>query len=369
MTYVPRMVALLNEKIYDDRPYATVLIVGLLIAGLMSMVIGLYYLNFISTFMTVDDNTYNMAKLIMMFFVMVIGAYALYKGYVLEGLFLLFVGMATFIFAATNLVGAADGLMIVDILVGTFLLLFAVGFYLKGDLLLCVASVLMGIGGTFYSLFSGDALFLLIGLGCFLSGLVEIIYVILTCYELSFKPESFPWRSSSIGRSKIRSAGYPIVAMLLILVSTYYLNSALGFTTMDAIPYNIAKTVISLLVLMIAVLAFRQGDFNVGLLFLLAGSSTLTFSISFLTGNGTGLELLDFFLGVSALIAVGMAYKNKEWDFALAAFLFFLSTGLYIFLSGDAVYFMVGIPMLASGLVFLLSGIRNILRSEVSLAI
>ena len=358
------MLSFLNEKIYQNRSYATVLISGLLIAGLMSMVIGIYYLNFVSAFMTVDDGAYNMAKLIMMFFVIVIGSYALWKGYVLEGLFLLFVGMATFIFAATHLLGAADGLMAVDILIGSGLLLFAVGFYLKGDFLLCIASVLMGFSGAFYSLFSGDALFLLIGLGCLLSGLVEFAYAILAWYQLSSRPEAFQWISSTPDGTVVRSAGYAIVAVLLLMVGSYYLNVVLGFTIMDTVPYNIAKIIVSLVVLMVGILAFRQDEFSVGIIFLLIGSSTLTFSASILTGNGSGLEVLDFFLGISALVAAAIAYKKGDWNFAIAAFFIFLGLGIYMFLSGDAVYYMVGIPMLASGLVFLLSGARNIVRYE-----
>jgi len=363
------MSALLNDKIYDDRSYFSVLIAGLLIAGLMSMVIGLYYLNFVSNFMTVDNNAYNMAKFIMMFFVMVIGVYGLWKGHVLEGLFLLFIGMATFIFAATYLLGAADGLMTADIIIGACLLAFALGFYLKGDFLLCIASAIMGFGGAFYSLFSGDALFLLIGLGCLISGIVEFAYAVLAWNRLSSQPESFSWLSAAEDCTVIRSAGYPLMAVLLLLVGAYYLNVVLGFTVMDTVPYNITKTILSLVVLSIAVLAFRHADYTVGLIFLLMGSSTLTFSAAVLTGNGTGLEVLDLFLGISALIAAGMAYKQGELDLALASFFIFLGIGIYVFLSGDVIYYVVSLPLLAAGVVFLLSGLRSIMRYEVNRAL
>lgn len=360
------MMDLLNERIYEDRSYFSVLITGLLLAGLMSMVIGLYYLNFVSTFMTVDNNAYNMAKFIMMFFVMAVGVYGLWKGYVLEGLFLLFIGMATFIFAATYLLEAANGLMTADIIIGACLLFFAVGFYLKGDFLLCIASAIMGFGGAFYPLFSGDVLFLLIGLGCLLSGMVEFGYAVLAWNRLSSRPGSFRWLSSSEDCTMIRSAGYFLMAVLLLLVGAYYLNVVLGFTVMDTVPYNITKTILSLVVLTIAVLAFRHADYNAGMIFLLMGSSTLTFSAAVLTGNGTGMEVLDIFLGISALIAAGMAYKKGELDLALASFLIFLGIGVYVFLSGDVIYYVVSLPLLAAGLVFLLSGLRNILRYEVS---
>lgn len=48
------------------------------------MVIGLY-LNFVLYFMTVDADAYNMTKLIMMGFAVLIGAYAILRRCTLEG--------------------------------------------------------------------------------------------------------------------------------------------------------------------------------------------------------------------------------------------------------------------------------------------
>ncbi|MDD3398351.1 MAG: hypothetical protein PHW93_01980 [Candidatus Methanomethylophilaceae archaeon] len=358
------MLSTMSDRIYRDRYFSMILIVGLLFVGLMSMVIGLYYLNNVSRFMDIDADAYNMAKLLMMGFVILIGVYALLKSCVLEGLFILFIGMSTFIFAATHVLQEADGLLLGDIIIGIFLLIFSFLFYRKGDYLLGMASFLMGFAGAFYSLFSGDALFLLIGLGCFLSGLLEFLYSLQVWNEVVSKPSAFPWLEDENG-FPFRAAGYPLMAALLLLVGAYYLNVVLGFTAMDVAPYNIAKGAISLIVIYIGVMAIHGRAFTAGMVFLLLGLSTFTFAASMVTGNGSGLEIMDLFLGLSLLFAAVMAYKSGENDLAMASFLISLGLTVYILLTGDLVFYAVGIPIFLAGLVFLACGIRAIWEHEV----
>ena len=358
------MLSTMSDRIYRDRHFSLILIVGLLFMGLMSMVIGLYYLNNVSHFMDMDSDSYNIAKFIMMGFVIVIGFYALLRRCVLEGLFILFIGLATFIFAAAHILHEADGLLAGDIIIGVFLLIFAVLFYRKGDYLLCMASFLMGFAGAFYSLFSGDALFLLIGLGCFLSGLLEFIYSLQIWNDLTSNPRAFSWLEEE-EESSFLTAGYLLMAALLLLVGAYYLNMVTGFTVMDIVPYNVSKGILSIMVICFGLMAIRANMISGGMVFLLLGSSTFTFAAAMVTGNGSGLEVMDLFLGLSLLFAAAMAYKSGDDNLALASLLLFLGVSVYTFLSGDIIFYVVGAPIFLAGLVFLASGVQGLWKLDV----
>ncbi len=318
--------------------------------GIMNSVVGAYYIDSQAGMRFTDPLTYDMTKLIMMSFVLVIGLYILSKRAVPEGLALILSGTSTVVFSAAALLGGGE-MTSLDILVGLFLLLPATAFAARGDGLLALGTGIMAVGSITYPLV-GDVSAAWLGAACLMSGTMSLLYGWSAWYTVISDNDRFDWQNdgkASAADAAVGSGGFVVMGLLSLMVGMFYLNSALESIEIARAPYDIAKVIMSLIILYYAALSLTAGKITSGMMSTLFGLSTLTFSVSALALRLGGVEALDFMLGISMLFASFAAYREKNTTMCTVAFLVFFAFSIYPFLPDAVVYYSVGIPLLIIG--------------------
>ncbi len=353
---------------YHNRDSYGAIIPGMILLGMLMIVIGVYYLNIVLNFTVLNTDTYNLTKAIMMSFVLVMGMYTLNKKSILEGLSMILIGTSTAVFSVTALITGNNGLIIMDVLIGITLLFISFVFMCRKDYVLFCGTFIGGVGFTIHSLFSGDANSIVMGITCALTGVFFLIHGVSVWYALCTDKERYSWQNDTRAKNaakSVSSAGFVIMSLLSIMVGLYYLNNTLHFMTIDYIPYNVAKIIMSAIIIYYAVLAFWGGNITSGMMSLMFGSSTFTFSASALAQGLGGVEILDIMFGIGMLFACIIAYKEEYWSMCAVGGLMFFALSMYPFLSGDIIYYTVGVPIIIVGLILGYGAIKNIYDTEV----
>jgi len=351
---------------YHARDSIGAIVAGMVLYGLVNFVVGVYYISFQTGARLSDPMTYDMAKLIMMSLVLIIGLYILSKRAIPEGLALILSGTSTVVFSASALLGGGD-ISSLDLMVGAFLLLPAASFALRGDGLLAIGTGVMAVGAMTYSLIGGLSLGW-IGVACLISAVTSLLYGWSAWYTIVSDKRTYPWQEdekASAANSAVGTGGFVVMGLLSFMVGAFYLNAALNFVVMSNTPYDIAKAIMSLIILYYAALGLTAGKITSGMMSLMFGSSTLTFSVSALALDLGGVEELDVLLGIVMLFAAVSAYKEKNMTMSAVAFLVFLAFSIYPFLPDSLVYYSVGMPLLAIGTILTFKAATGLLGPEV----
>ncbi len=351
---------------YHARDNIGAIVAGMVLYGLVNFVVGVYYISFQTDARLSDPMTYDIAKLIMMSFVLIIGLYILSKRAIPEGLALILSGTSTVVFSASALLGGGD-ISSLDLMVGAFLLLPAASFALRGDGLLAIGTGVMAVGAMTYSLIGGLS-FGWIGIACLISAVASLLYGFSAWYTVVSDKETYPWQEdekASAANSAVGTGGFVVMGLLSFVVGAFYLNAALDFMVMSSTPYDIAKVIMSSIILYYAALGLTAGKITSGMMSLMFGSSTLTFSVSALALDLGGVEELDVLLGIVMLFAAVSAYKERNVTMASVAFLVFLAFSIYPFLPDSLVYYSVGMPLLVIGAILTFKAVTGLLGPDV----
>lgn len=352
---------------YHNRHSLGAIISGITIFGMVLVIIGLYDLNEVCPFISIDTDTFNMAKLIMMFLVLVMGVYALSQHAVMEGTVMLLSGISAVVLSASELLGQYGGLDIMDVLIGFSFILISLSFLARRDFTLAIGTIVLGVGTITYPFF-GDVSYLITGSTSFVAGALYTMYGFIAWFHVCTHKEEYPWQNDEIADSAndaVGTAGFLIMGILSIIVGLYYLNNVLHFMDIPSIPYNIVKVLMAAMILYYAALALRDGAITSGMMSLFFGSSTFTFSVSALLQNTGEVEIMNFMFGLGMLMACVVSVRERNVSPAIVGFLVFTAFSIYPFFSGDVIYYMVGIPILLVGLIMSINSSRYIYRLEI----
>lgn len=361
------MFALFNAHPYHNRYSLGAIISGMSIFGMILTVVGLYHLNEVYDFIDVGVETYQMARAIMMSMILCLGVYALSRKAVMEGVVMILTGISNVVISISWLMGTENDLYQMDVLIGAGLLLVSIPFFVRKDYLLSSGTFILAIGTITYPFFS-DTSELILGTASFITGLLYTAYGYSAWYSVCTRREKYPWQDdekANSSRDACGTAGFLIMGILSILVGLYYLNQPLDMMVMDATSYNIAKILMAGMILYYAALAIKDGAITSGMMSLFFGGSTFTFSASALFQNTGGVEILDIAFGIGMLMAAIVSFKEKQTSSMLVGSLVFCAFTFYPFLSGDAVYYMVGVPILIVGFIMAINSARYIYMLEI----
>jgi hypothetical protein len=160
--------------LYHGRDDIGAIAAGMVLFGIMNSVVGAYYIGFQTGMRLSDPLTYDMTKLIMMSFVLIIGLYVLSKRAVPEGLALILSGTGTVVFPAAAPLGGGD-IAPLDILIGLCSCSSPRRRSRSGDGLLALGTGMMAFGSIAYppvgDLSAGRA-----AAACMLSGIMSLLY-------------------------------------------------------------------------------------------------------------------------------------------------------------------------------------------------
>lgn len=359
------MVNLFVPHPYHNRYSIGAIIAGTSLFGMLMIILGIYYVNS-NVLLSTDKDTYSLTAVIMMSFVLCIGLYALNQKAVMEGISMILIGISAVSFSAAYILGGNDELHVLDFLLGIGLLVIALAFYTRKDWPLALGTFAAALGLILYPLF-GEGSLIFVGMALGISGLMYLVYGFHAWYSVCIDKETYAWQKdgkASAADNAIGTAGFMMMGILSILVGLYYINFNLEIFTMDPITYNVAKILMSAVILYYAAVAIRDGSITSGMMSLFFGSSTFTFSACALAGLG-GLEVADVMFGIGMLMACIVAYKEKNISASVIGLLVFIGFSIYPFFDGNVIYWMVGVPILIVGIIMAYNSVRNIFALEI----
>ncbi|MFA6679968.1 MAG: hypothetical protein WCR96_05705 [Candidatus Methanomethylophilaceae archaeon] len=340
-------------------PRMIVCIIGSLLAGLLIFFMGICYANDTLKFMPIDPHAYNIVKLVLSVIVLGYAVYAFRNKVLLEGFIIFLIGMSSLIFSMTYLIYSEGGLSILDIVFGVALVVMSLQVAKNRDWVLFVSVLTAGIGFILAGLNTGgvtEGIFLLF------SGAVMSSHAALQMMSAEISPNAVHCDFSDT--ILVESVGILVFGIACIVVGVWNLDNVIPLWDEEANSYNMSKVVLSLAVLVFSFYAVRVGEFATGMAMILFGVSCLTFSISIMVFGNSSVELVDVVFGMVFFVSSAILYFKGEKIKAAAFFLLFFTTTFYPLFGGDAMYLVLGLPLIGSAVLLITSSIMFSLRSN-----
>ena len=342
-------------------PRMIVCVIGFLIAGLLMFFMGICYVNETLEFLPVDPYAYNVVKLVLSVIVLWYMFLAFRNKVYLEGLIIFLIGVSSFIFSITFLLYSEGGLSLLDIVFGVALIMISVRAFMRKDWVLFFSIMTAGIGLTLSGLDTGGTIE---GVFLILSGAVMSSHAALQMMSAEISPNSISYDPAGV--TLIESIGMLIFGILCIVIGIWYLDNVISMWTEQANSYNTSKVVLSIVVLILSFYAVRCGEFATGIAMMLFGVSCFSFSISMMIFHNSIVELVDVVFGMVFFVSSVVLYFKGEKIKAVAFFLLFFTMTLYPLFGGDMVYFVIGLPLIGTAILLIVSSVRFYLHSDLN---
>lgn len=152
----------------------------------------------------------------------------------------------------------------------------------------------------------------------------------------------------------VPTACFIMLGFLLVIMATWSLRSYID-PMMGQDTYNLIRTIMSLVTIIFAIEAMRCRCISEGILLLMAGLSSLIFSISEANFETAGLGITYIFFSAGFLSSGYVFYKRKQFIITSGTTVFSIATILPLFMSGH--YDLItGVGFMVAGLIFIVNG-------------
>jgi len=158
----------------------------------------------------------------------------------------------------------------------------------------------------------------------------------------------------------VPTACFIMLGFLLIIMAMWSLRSYTD-PMMGHETYNLMRTIMSLVTIIFSLEAMRCRCISEGMLLLMAGLSSLIFSISEVSFGSTALSITYIFFSAGFLSSGYVFYKRKQMIITVGTLIFSSSILLPVFFS-DQYDLITGVGFMVSGLVFLINGCYDTIR-------
>lgn len=152
----------------------------------------------------------------------------------------------------------------------------------------------------------------------------------------------------------VPTACFIMLGSLLLIVAMWSLRSYID-PMMGQDTYNLMRTIMSLMIILFAIEAMRCRCISEGMLLLMAGLSSLIFSISESNFETSGFGITYLFFSAGFLSSGYVFYKRKQFFITLGTIVFSIATLLPIFMP-DHYIIITGTGFMIAGLIFVLNG-------------
>jgi hypothetical protein len=145
---------------------------GFLIMGILSVIVGLYYLNNNLNLMTMEYVPYNIVKTLLAAMILYYAAIAFRGGALTSGMMSLFFGASTFTFSVSALLESTGGVVIMDAVFGIGMMLACIISIKEKQISSAVVGFLVFSAFSVYPFFSGDIIYYMVGIPILLVGFI-----------------------------------------------------------------------------------------------------------------------------------------------------------------------------------------------------
>ncbi len=160
---------------------------GFMVMGVLSILVGVYYLNKDLNLIFIDPTTYNITKILMSVVILYYAGLAIRKGSITSGMMSLFFGSSTLTFSVCAMMGLG-GLEIADIMLGIGMLTASVIAYKEKNMSTSMVGFLVFIAFSIYPFLKGDIVYWIVGAPIFIIGLILLFDSIKNIYVLEIEP-------------------------------------------------------------------------------------------------------------------------------------------------------------------------------------
>ncbi len=158
----------------------------------------------------------------------------------------------------------------------------------------------------------------------------------------------------------VPTACFIMLGFLLLIMAVWSLRSYID-PMMGQETYNLIRTIMSLITIIFAVEAMRCRCISEGMLLMMAGLSSLIFSVSEANFGITALSITYIFFSAGFLSSGYVFYKRKQRMITFGTIIFSIATLLPLFLS-NYYEIITGVGFMASGLIFILIGCYDTIK-------
>ncbi len=305
---------------------------GFFIFSVLSIWLGIYYLNTFYEFAHIDATAYLVSKVVLSVMLLLFAAYTLIDGTINEGIVLISFGLSTLTFALCNLAGM-PGMNELDIILATAMFIASIMFFLRRNYMLFAGTLIMSLTMSVpYILANYVDLGASLGVGLIIGGLIYgyfsiggFIYMMMGKNILHITNDRF---GGCRGRAQttyemIASVGYYLFGVAWCI----YMQVPLSAT------YDYTMIAIASVILVISVVSIYRGAVAEGVM-LSVGSMLMIMEI--LCDGIYGAEvpgIFYLFMGVGTLFLVTLFYAKGDHVIMVAALIIALMYILWAFTS------------------------------------
>ena len=337
-------------KYGDTSTYLSV--AALLLMGLLLVWAGVCYLNNIWNFTSINDDTYQITKLILSIFVFISAWYSFFRCLVTEGIVVMFTGISSTVFSLGSLLYGLEGLNRLDALFSIGIIMAALLFHRRNKFLGC-ASFILGLTMCLPYIFNYTGQSTLMGLGLLISGMLFMYYSLGNLLYGETGKNMLRVSQNRNNNSVINSKSVYVLTIVPGLLSFALLQILVGLqfilATSISLSYCFAEALLSLAIMIFAIYGLFKGIIAETIMMLIFAVSCFVFSFVALSGAYPS-TVVDILMSV-VLFATGFVFMiRKDYILGCSSLLFSIggfAEGLFAF------YILAGTLIIIAGLLSL----------------